>query len=494
MLVPLVAAPRAPPREGHPSAGSSAQVQQQGGRADFPLQPPAKRARGSREMALAVAADERALAEARAALEKDFYANSSRAAVSAKRVLAGLLAARVAATRGVERGAGFPLSVDVVLDVAAALKAGSFASAPQILAELRLEHIERGYAFSATLARAFQSAKRSATRGLGPVEKAAELKLEDICVQVSAPDPVPMAFEAYVIAVRFLLREIELANLRCGQVLLGSTSAGLMTVRIHLPVSKMDSQGSGAMVTPACSCGATSFSRDTCAAHVAEKCLAARRREGAGDGDPLFPREGGGAPSKAEMVRAWAALAPPGHPAPGGHSARRTGAKTYARAGWPVASIQAVGRWASATVLEYIEEAIRELPRGSRGEVIVSEPATADSHLLPLGALLDRVARAEDAIASLVERGPQPPPLPDVEVAAPSLPFLVNVRSGVLHARASGSEPRTCCGWHFGSCMADIRAKTEEQATQLAHLACGRCSPLKTVLLRRAEQGVEIGT
>ena len=45
-----------------------------------------------------------------------------------------------------------------------------------------------------------------------------------------------------------------------------------------------------------------------------------------------------------------------------GHSARRSGAMLYARAGMPIPSIQFLGRWKSSAVFRYIEEAMTEMP------------------------------------------------------------------------------------------------------------------------------------
>eukprot|EP00972_Heterocapsa_arctica_P095549 14090971-Heterocapsa_arctica.AAC.1 len=64
------------------------------------------------------------------------YANSSRAAVSAKR--AGIMGLTLAATPDNE--SPFPLSDTTVVRVAAALKRAGFRSAVQYLAELKLIH------------------------------------------------------------------------------------------------------------------------------------------------------------------------------------------------------------------------------------------------------------------------------------------------------------------------------------------------------------------
>eukprot|EP00972_Heterocapsa_arctica_P063033 9298949-Heterocapsa_arctica.AAC.1 len=60
------------------------------------------------------------------------------------------------------------------------------------------------------------------------------------------------------------------------------------------------------------------------------------------------------------MVSAWGMAAPSAARPPSGHSARRSGAKRYARAGYSLWMIQFLGRWESTVVLDYVEEALAE--------------------------------------------------------------------------------------------------------------------------------------
>ena len=76
---------------------------------------------------------------------------------------------------------------------------------------------------------------------------------------------------------------------------------------------------------------------------------------------PLFPALGNGIPNKAATVAGWQLLVPVDRTL-GGHSARRSGAKFYARQGWHVTAIQHLCRWASSQVLEHVEEAYAEDP------------------------------------------------------------------------------------------------------------------------------------
>ena len=99
------------------------------------------------------------------------------------------------------------------------------------------------------------------------------------------------------------------------------------------------------------------------------------------------------------------------------HTPRRSGATAYARAGWPVPSIQGVGRWAGATELEYAE-ILQELPRGHDGlaippggvpapRAITHQPAVLGGNSLAnlaLEPLADRVRLVEAALGKARKR------------------------------------------------------------------------------------------
>ena len=63
------------------------------------------------------------------------------------------------------------------------------------------------------------------------------------------------------------------------------------------------------------------------------------------------------------MVEAWKQLFGRGA---SGHSARRSGAMMYVRAGLPLQEIAFLGRWKSNVVLTYAEEALEEVPANAR--------------------------------------------------------------------------------------------------------------------------------
>lgn len=423
-------------------------------RGDLPLLPVAQD-RGSMEDAKAVLLDPARKAGAVAALERAFFANSSRLAQSRKRANVELLA-KLAQGGGVL----YPLQRATVVAVAAALKAAAFRSGDQYLGELCLGHVEAGFEIPAWLARTFDQSKMAVLRGMGPPKRAGELKLQDVAVDArlglgSGPDEVWKPWDAYVVACAWLLREIELAGARVGHV---TFDANMKTATILLPVSKCDTGGTGVSRTRRCTC-LGSETAPACPYHVLWRLVeavvhrfspeSARERFDL----PVCPTNTGYVPAKCAMIAAWRGLAPEGGEDISGHAARRSGAKALARAGWSVLAIQHLGRWASAQVLEYVEEAYAE-----RAGISLGEGAGA------LPGLEERVRALEAArVAAPV---PVPAPLEAEAFAAPAQGAPAGAVTWVVlcdgptrrvHVQASThpSTPSwawvTRCGWRFAN-------------------------------------------
>ena len=177
----------------------------------------------------------------------------------------------------------------------------------------------------------------------------------------------------------------------------------------------------------------------------------------------LFPTTAGDIATKAAVVAGWQALAPPGHAALGGHSARRSGAKAYARRGVSLRCIMHLGRWSSACVLGYVEEALSETSFGEARPVCVAPPAEALD-----GVLRDferRMKDVDEGLRTLQTRVDQLPCTTAGVVAAGSAPGhpmpprrrWVVIEGGRCHECAStplGMPSylwRTVCGIRFAS-------------------------------------------
>jgi len=184
-----------------------------------------KRGRGAKKKALSIlrnpAKKQRALAE----LRRDFHAASGAASLtSQRRTVEGLIKEALHLPKDTDSDLLYPVTVIVVSEVAAALKAGGYRAADQYLGEMRIAHIESGAEIPLVLTRTFSKCRRSITRGIGPPHRAAELRLSDTLIIIIIPSDEGGEEElknptlSYVVAEGWLLREIEVANSEVGHV------------------------------------------------------------------------------------------------------------------------------------------------------------------------------------------------------------------------------------------------------------------------------------
>ena len=176
-----------------------------------------------------------------------------------------------------------------------------------------------------------------------------------------------------------------------------------------------------------------------------------------------------------------------------GHFMRRSGAKALARAGVPLAKIQWLGRWGSAAVLAYVEEAAEEAPGADDGPPGES-PGTGWEHIRTE---LAQVIR-EGGRAALDNRSGLPPSIAEFlasvrselcdvsslvrELDALVRPALVlNRKTRVVHrtVRTERLDPElwsTCCGWRW-SRSAVARPIGQDDVEQAGDLwaECPRC-------------------
>ena len=355
-----------------------------------PPEPKQASKRGSLALAAATAMDPGRLKRARGAFIEGFSANSARETKTKKRIDVEKLARLVGAIDGI-----YPLDYDTVVNVAATLKAGGLKSADSYMTELKLGHVESKHEVPAWLTRLLYQCRLSFNRGKGPAAKAPELQFEDLDEDAklrrgAGPGEVQNPFESFVVAVRWMLREIEVSAIKLAHV---TFVEGEYIAVLFLPSSKADSGGTGTARRLRCTCGSGRvIDVETCPYHVIRNQveLIKLKQESGGRAfdpwkEPLFPTVAGGVASKTVMVAGWRTLAA-GHEV-GGHTPRRSGAKRMAKEGWPILAIQHLGRWASSTVLSYVEEAYAEKPCGKA--IVVDD---GDS---PLPSLEDRVTKLE---------------------------------------------------------------------------------------------------
>lgn len=194
--------------------------------------------------------------------------------------------------------------------------------------EAKTTHVEKGHEWTALLDRHFKLCVAAAKRGAGPRKKAPEVPESAWSTHPLLSEPkvtrakVNWAAHLFALAVRWMLREIEVANL---------TSTGIKfdpsgrIVSMFFRESKTDSEGFGVTRTLQCMCEGGCDLR--CPYTVLGVLVNNAALKGATKGDPATTPKGSVA-SKSDVVGAWRTLF--GKPVTG-HSGRRSGALQYIR-------------------------------------------------------------------------------------------------------------------------------------------------------------------
>ena len=474
------------------------------GRRDVPRLKP--RARGSQSKALGIATCGSAVHAAEESLKRDMFAAST---IGPKQSRLRLFHA--IAQRAVGKPV-YPLAVYTLTTVSGILKAAGYRSAHMYGQEAKLHHVELGHAWSSQLDRVAKLCKDSCLRGLGPPQKAGEIRLHEIAdpleITPALAEGGPMQTKrSWVVATFWLLREIELAGLRLHQshVVVGDDWAEL-----NLPVSKTDCGGLGKKRSLQCICRILHLADGGVPGKaVCPVCMLRRQVAdisyvtGTSPCDvealdvPLFPTCLGDAPSKEATVRAWRALVP-GRPVGeeiGGHSARRSGAKLFSRCGWDLWKTQFHGRWGGEAVKGYTEEVFVEVAKNWHLEACFDAEGRAP--LQKRGeAEMARVMRDIDAVAVAGEEDPREciaRVVAGVDVAeirkmvhrelAVRPGFVYNIESNICHVVVSCNYETpvvawaTRCGWRFAQ-----KGKYELwRAPPEGQVMCEHCAPTNIV-------------
>ena len=123
------------------------------------------------------------------------------------------------------------------------------------VAELKQLHVEKKFPVEEWFVKLLTDIKRSATRGLGPPNRAPLIDVKAVKSHFGFVDDREVALknpaEVLMVAMKWLLREVEVAALTLGNAVV-DLEAG--TATLFLPVSKTDAGGSGVARTLKCSC------------------------------------------------------------------------------------------------------------------------------------------------------------------------------------------------------------------------------------------------
>ena len=413
----------------------------------------------------------------------------------------------------ISRELGFeplPLTPSKLHRVSAVLRASNFRSAYSYACEMKQWHVRSGFEWNVELDLALKDAKRAVTRGLGPPSKAEEIPM-DVLTKMwrrggladCRPDWPALRHEVWVLAVSFLLREVELAGLRMGQ---SETFLDMnkRCVTLFLPVSKSDPMGRGCKRALACTCGAI---REPlcpfCATVELVKNQVARTGVESSDSKageiPLVASES----SPWDTVRKEAVVEAvrndlvnlfevcpefAGKVEPmkvSGHSFRRSGAKTLARKGVPIDLIQYMARHSSNAIVGYVEEAIEEAPNGA---------FRLQEHL-ELRELVNLALRecagvkeSLEAVTLKLQQSASGTPIQiDKELILQTFnewtrpEVVLNVVSGKLHSTFGNAYRRnpkdwvTTCGWRWVTAGQEARACLESSDLSIDFTICAKC-------------------
>ena len=237
-------------------------------------------------------------------------------------------------------------------------------------------------------------------------------------------------------------------------------------VKHFIPKSKTDQKGLGTWRTLKC-CGKEECER-SCPFSLAVQDL--NDLGSAGGSSPLFPDSMGSRVSKIHMVTAWASWLDQDT---SGHSARRSGAMAYARAGVSAHHIQFLGRWKSSAVFRYIEEAMTEIP-------LNVEPVTKEKEVKPR---ISEETRERKALRPKSKGSPKKST--EIEEAQELLakPLVNEEEREEVYAISERQADETSCG--PGSVGDTIRQMVYPMRMELCRAKCENVSPMQEVLQRQ---------
>ena len=261
-------------------------------------------------------------------------------------------------------------------------------------------------------------------------------------------------YASYIIGCGWLLREIELAHVTVGDVEV-VIKGDRPWVQLRLPVSKGDTHGTGCVRSlPHDGCDKREPGDIPCFACMALEQKARVLEKWSGkfpdmddDDLPLCPTVEGKVAAKAQMVSAWRLLKPEDLEDPTGHTARRSGAKHFARRGWVWPAIRFHGRWLSTVVLAYLESAIAETGLGAAFEDDDNAIPSLEERIWKIEAALPKFATRKADPAISAELMKQVAENAAAETVAQMEYDTVTFESGKVHRLASGTTARPALAW-----------------------------------------------
>ena len=258
--------------------------------------------------------------------------------------------------------------------LAATLKNEKYKAIKPYLIEAKMMHLDAGGEWSLAWDRKFKLCMKAAGRDSGPVKKAKEVNkdawaAERKTTESKRKDPdkekisVTMARAAFAVATHWMLREVELSELRREDF---EFDYKKKLVTLKLKKHKTDTEARGTVRVLQCTCSSdcgwkcpytATWRLAVCGGETKSQlhCV---------DDDFILTTVKGQKVKKWEIVKVWKELY--GDDVTG-HSPRRTGALQYIREGWTIAQVAFLGRWRSQVIYDYAKEALETTPVNACG-------------------------------------------------------------------------------------------------------------------------------
>ena len=384
--------------------------------------------------------------ESIAALQDDFYANSSKPSQQSLFVTWS----KLATAWGLQP---IPITRQVLLSIGASMKHAGYRSPKNYFykaAQIHRETLEED--LPPHLHSLMQKILRSIKRGQGPTPFKDSFELELFNIQLTrTPGTVRTghwftdtfaARDITLIACWWMLRGIEAAAAKIQHVWFHETNVTKFAY-FTLPVQKNDTAGQCVSRGHPCLCR-TGEPNPLCPYHAIQrhtKRLHYIFQHYQTEQLPFIPTDDGQFPSKSDIMKIFSSAialtdtpltrpGPHGEPLPrfGEHVCRVSGAQFLSRLGYSLEAIQLIGRWGSDAVKRYIQEA----PLAATPNHIIAPQST------------DR-----PDIQQLVRT--------ELERLCNSW-WILNQHSNTAHIpavpeTAQNTRWRTLCGWHYGSAL-----------------------------------------
>ena len=297
-----------------------------------------------------------------------------------------------------------------------------------------------------------------------------------------------------LLSTLFLLREVESGT---ANVSAWTFDHDDKEVSWNLPGSKTDPLALGTTRTWGCLCELKDFA---CPYHLATEHIQWLLKHPTlrSDGDaPLFPTELGSHSPKTKVVETFEQLAsklnqpltsPDGLRLFGGHTARVTGAQTFALAGLEINKIRILARHSGDTILRYVADVPLRTLRADLG--IGASPSSKSPLSLGPGAKASGVTQLRSRLSDIerqmesLQNAIQCQSQDMIGIAAGYIQqtpraYLQNLSSSAVHLISS--EGRTACGWKFARSRTDTRSMATLSGVP-GILICETCLPSERML------------